>query len=806
VKQDIVYALRGFRRAPLVALTIVSTVALGLGLVTVAFTILTTALFRVDRVPNVDEMFALDAPRTGDDDASGFTRADLDALRRETGIFRDAYAEMTGIDVRVDGRTLLFTLTTGNFFQIAGVEPVLGRPLTSDDDAALPGRAVIVLSDRGWERLFNRDRAVIGRRMLVNDVPFEIVGVMPEGFRGLSVIPPDCWVPLSTVAQLRPMYRGREAGAPVRVIGRLRPGMTRDTAVAGLSIWASTRTAGRANERRTPGITLVPWRGTVNQTLDAVAVTGPLFFAFGLVLLIGCANVTNLLLARAVSRQREIGIRLSLGAARARIVRQLLTESLLLALMAAAVGLAISRVALRIIIDAVLTSWPPEIGNIHLIVPDADWRVLLFLVAGAGVSTVSFALFPALQATHVPPIAMMRGEVLREARPGRTRGFLIGVQVSVSALLLIAAAVFLRSAFAAGAGDTGMRTADSVTIGIANEPMRQALVMAVRAEPLVDTVAASWPSAIAPPQTALAEIPGAKASVGYRFVSPEYFGVLDVRVVRGRLFTPGERMPSLPVAVVSETAARTLWPGADPLGQVVRLDRDPSRPNAPGDPSLESRTLTVVGVVRDVAGFRIAPFVKSVFYIPANDAMPKTALTARVHGDPETARQKIFDRVRAIDSRVEQDQVGVASWITRMETYLLKLAFWMTVSLGALALVLTLSGLFSVLSYLVEQRRREIGVRMALGATTRDVTWLVMVQSLKPVGIGLAAGGGAAAGFSKLLLTTSAAAALGGIVHVLDPLAYAASLLAILTACLAAASIPAVRAARVDPALTLRAE
>ena len=178
--------------------------------------------------------------------------------------------------------------------------------------------------------------------------------------------------------------------------------------------------------------------------MEAVIVFAPLSFAFGLILLIGCANVANLLLARAVARQREIGVRLSLGATRRRIVRQLLTESLLLALIAAAAGFAISRVVLGAIVNAVMTSMPPDMGDVRLWVPDADWRVLLFLIIGAAVSTVFFGLAPALQATRIEPIRTIRGEVVRDARPGRARNVLIGLQVSASALLLICAAVFLR--------------------------------------------------------------------------------------------------------------------------------------------------------------------------------------------------------------------------------------------------------------------------------------------------------------------------------------------------------------------------
>jgi predicted permease len=536
-------------------------------------------------------------------------------------------------------------------------------------------------------------------------------------------------------------------------------------------------------------------------------VTAPLFFAFGLILMIACANVANLLLARGVARQREIGVRLSLGATRRRIVRQLLTESLLLALVAAAAGFAISRVALEAIMNTVTASWPPEIGDFRAIVPGADWRVALFLIVGAGVSTMVFGLVPALQATRIEPIRTIRGEVVRDARPGRARSFLIGLQVSASALLLISAAVFLRSASAAAAFNPGIRVSDIVIVGIANEPARSAIVQAVTAEPAVAAVAASWPPVVGAPQTAFAESAGAKATLEYKFVSPEYFSVLDIPIVRGRAFTIDERSSNLSVAIVSEATARALWPNASALGQVVRLDPDlESGTRGVDGPPLESHTFTVVGVVRDVAGFRIAPSKAAVVYVPTSAAMRGTALVARVRGDADAARQTLLDRLTSFDPSQELEQVMTLKWLTRMETYLLQLGFWMTVVLGGLALALTLSGLFGVLSYLVEQRTREIGVRMALGATTRHVTQLVLAQSIRPVGLGLVVGGGSAAGLAALLLTTPGGAAIGGIVHVLDPVAYAVSVLVIIAACLTAASLPARRAARLDPTQALRQE
>ena len=346
-----------------------------------------------------------------------------------------------------------------------------------------------------------------------------------------------------------------------------------------------------------------------------------------------------------------------------------------------------------------------------------------------------------------------------------------------------------------------MRIADIVNVQIVNEPARNAIVQAVTAEPLVAAMAASSAES---PRVALAETSGAKAPVAFRFVSPEYFSLLDIAVVRGRAFTPAERTPNLPVAVVSESTARALWPNADAIGQVVRLDPDStSGPRPAGEPPLESRTLTVAGVVRDVAGLRFMPFKAAVVYVPTSAAMPETSLVARVHGDPELARQRLLNRLTTIDPNMARE-VGTMRTMARMDAYFLQIAFWLTVVLGGLALMLTLSGLFSVLSYLVEQRTREIGVRMALGATTRDVTRLVLVQSIRPVGFGLLIGGGAAAGLATLLLSTPAAGVIGQIVDVFDPVAYVGSPLIIIAACLVAAAVPATRAARLDPTRALR--
>ena len=231
-----------------------------------------------------------------------FTRAQFDALRRETNVFTDAYAEVSQVDSRVDGRLMFGTFVTGNFFQVLGVSAAMGRALTPADDEPAAGQPVMVLSHRGWDRLFLRDPAILGRRLLVNGFTFEIVGVMPEGFRGLTVVPDDYWAPLSMLGHVRPIPRGPEAcevaSVGLDIIGRLKPGMSPQTARAGLAVWDASQSNGSPIERGASNITLVPRRGTVPQPLETVIVFAPLFFAFGLILLIGCANVANLLLAR----------------------------------------------------------------------------------------------------------------------------------------------------------------------------------------------------------------------------------------------------------------------------------------------------------------------------------------------------------------------------------------------------------------------------------------------------------------------------------------------------------------------------
>jgi predicted permease len=796
---DISYAFRSLRKSPLASLTIIVTVALGLGMVASVFTFLNVFLFRADNVPNIHEMYGVERPRTADGDAVQLTRPVYEALRRETAVFTDVFAMVAETDSRVNGRTMNGSLVTGNFFQVLGVNAVRGRELTpADDEGRQP---VVVLSDRGWSTHFANDPAVLERSFLINGVRYDIVGVMPQGFRGMTVSTPDYWAPLSMVDQLQPALAAAKKELEVAIIGRLKPGLSREVAQDQLIAW-DARQNERAAERRAAGITLVPRRGTIPQPLEAVVIFTPLFASFGLILLIGCANVASLLLARAVARQKEVGVRLSLGASRGQIVRQLLTESVILALMAAVLGYAISRLILETTIWAVMSTMPPDIGDVRLLVPEGDWRVAVFLAAAAIAASVLFGLLPALQATRIELVRTMRGEFMPDARPGRTRNVLIGIQVTASALLLISAGIFLRSAFASATVDPGMRTSDTAVIPVANEQLRQQVVDAVTHDALVAAVAAAFPDPVFGSIAALAESEQAKSPAAYKFVSAEFFSVLGIDVIRGRTFTAAESSADAGVAIVAESFARQMWPAADALGQVLRLERDPAEPSRESKvPPLAGR-FTIVGVARDVPGFAFAEARPTNVYVPITSGRAGTNLAVRVHGDPERARQALLERLTAVDPNIEQ--VLTLRTMARMATYFLQIAFWLTLVLGGLALMLTLSGVFSVMSYLVEQRTKEIGVRMALGATARDVARLVLGQTARPVGVGLIVGAALALATGIVLLTTLEP--IGSIVRLLDPIAYVGSLAIIILACAVAAWVPTMHAARIDPMKSLRHE
>lgn len=802
--RDFRFALRTLRRAPVVALTVVSTIALGLGIISVAFTFFNALFFRVDAVRDPEELYSAERPtHPGSRDEIPFTRLEYEALRRDTDVFVDVAASRPSLATRIDGRAARGMLVSGNFFEMLGTGAARGRTLTEADNEG-GGRAAVVLSHVGWEKLFGADPAVIGRQFLLNGRPYEVVGVMPEDFRGLAGEPQDYWAPLAIIEQIRPGTSPNEAR--VDVIGRLVPGTSPEAAAGALTAWASAQAGIRKPESGIVQVVLRERRGVISEHRgEAMLMFMPIFLAFGLILLIGCANVANLLLARGVSRQREIGVRLSIGATRGQIVRQLLTENVILAVSAAGLGFVISRALLTGGIHLALGILPPEfVETMDVVVPPADWRVAAFLLAGALTSTLMFGLAPALHATRVELVRAMRGELSREARPGRLRHVLIGSQVTASAVLLVCAAVFLRSAYSAATADAGVRTDDTVVITGMTESARSSLLREIAHLSSVAAVAASQPLPVRGGPTAEATAAGTTLGVGCRLVSPEYFDLLGITVLRGRLFAPTERGVGAGVVVISDTVAQRFWPGGGAVGQTMRVGGAALRTTADGLPRA-SQPFIVVGVVRDVhSALRAVNLTYSGIYLPTTTEEANTSLVLRVQGDPDEARRTLLDALTKIDPAI--GEISTMRMMAQVDTAVLQVLFWMAVILGSLALALTVTGLFGVLSYLIEQRRREIGVRMALGARPRDIVVLVVSQSMRPIGTGVIVGGGLAVAVASALLASPMAEMMSAFVRPFDPLAYAAGLGVIVVTCLVAAGLPARRAARINTAATLRAE
>jgi predicted permease len=805
VVRDLGYAVRTWRRAPLAALTIVLTVATGLALLTVAFTTYSAFFLRTDAVPHPEELFELyRPPQPGAEVSVPFTQLDFESFRRTTTVFRDVATVAGDPEVRIDGRLSRTRFVGGGFFRMVDVPAARGRTLTAIDDQA-GASPVIVLSDRGWTKLFFRDPAVIGRVVYVNGVAAEIVGVMPEGFRGLAISTPDFFTPISVVPLMYESSRRSADDQSVAIIGRLRAGVSRGEAEAAARLWAAGP-GYRAVDGKPLLATLRPRTGvSPDSGLEMLVFSVPLFFVFGLVLLIACANVASLLLARSVARQQELGVRLSLGATRRRLVRQLLTEGLVLGVAASALAYPISRTLADGVMSVLVSSIPPEFSEqINFSVPEGDWRVLPFLMVGAVAATMMFGLLPALQATRLDPVRTMRGEVLQDARPGRARRTLMVLQVGTSTLLLICSAIFLRGIFLAAATDPVMRVTDTVMVGIGTESRRAAVLDALAADPRVTMIGAtSGPDGHSEEMRAVDT--GIVSRQAYQFVSSNYFALLDIPVRRGRGFSNPERSVD-GVVVVSDRLAGTLWPGADPIGRTIRLaapspGNDAAAPDAASPPE---RSFTVVGVVRDLRRPGGIGEVGGVLYLPTAMTSPGLEVVLRVTDDPMSARTRLLDRLTRVDPALAH--VRTLRSVSRGGETILRMAFLVAVVLGGLALLLTVSGLFSVLSFLVQQRRREIGVRMALGASTRAVARLVLFESARPVIIGAAGGMLLAGGAAGALMATPIAADIGQLVRVLDPVAYAWALGVIVAACSLAASVPALRASRVDPMVTLRSE
>jgi predicted permease len=778
---DARYAIRSFLRAPMFALTVIGTIGLALGLNTTLFTIFNAYVLRPLAVRDPYSLYQFNWITKGGD-FHALSVPEFEKLRRENPVFSDVVAS-AGTITRSGGRPLLVSQVSTNMFSMLGTDTSIGRPMLHGDSG------VAVLSDAAWRNKFGGDARIVGQKLEVLGSSLEIVGVARPEFTGFTNNLPDIWIPL--------LESGQDVAKGLFVVGRVRPGMTPRQAKAALTVWAGHATADLPEPQRATTVRLDSAATLIHWNAKMVRVFAPLLAAFALVLVIACANVANMMLARAMARQREIGVRLSLGAGRARLIRQLLTESLLLAIPAALAGLLISQATIHFTEELLFRTVPPMLGELlHPVALTPDIRVFLFILGAAAASTLLSGLVPAIQSTRPGLRYATRGDFSADVHPARLRNALVVSQVTVCVLLLICSGVLLRASQKMQASDVRI-VADGVLEIDAYGNLYQKIADRLDRESWIESIGSAFRTPLKGPLRTLPVAPGARDFVraGYNFVSPQYFPIFRIPLVRGRNFSAEESRSGAPVAIVSEATAARLWPGEEALGQTLRIEPEAHQVQ----PAFH--VARVIGVAGDVISGWIGDGLDTtcIYFPTAPGAATSNVLLVRVKGDPEAARHALDDAISSVGASWVASIAPVEQAVA-LQVYPFRAGSWIASFLGALALILSLSGIYGVLSYLVSQRTKEIGIRMALGATRSSVVRIVLSQSMKLAVIGIVIGATLALGVSRLFASDLQN------VDTFDALAYLGSIAVALAAALAAAYVPSRRAAGVDPVTALRCD
>jgi len=799
---DVRYAFRGLWKSRTFTATTVLTLAVGLGLVTVVFTIFDAYVLRPFAVRDPYSLHVL-GWESKDSQGWRFSWREFQELRGRTDLFDDVSAERTQF-VFSGGRQLSAGFVSGNYFEMLGARVSQGRPLADFDVKAPGSNAVAVLSDQAWTRLFNRDLGAIGKTIELNRASLVIVGIMRPEFSGLDDSPRDVWVPLTMhQAVAKVDLFGPDQPREMVLTGRLRRGVTATQAQAALTPYM-TRVSGRSDAvhasvllRATPA----PF------SLEMIAILSPVFTAFGLVLVAACANVSNVMLARANGRHREIGVRLSLGASRGRVVRLLLTEGVMIAGLAGVAGLALAAITLSTGLALFVAMLPSSVAAMIRVVPlEFDYRVFLFAAAASAATALLFALVPALQATRGTLTHALRGEAGGAVRTSTLRNMLVTSQVTVSLVILIASATLVRNGWTLNNVDLGLETNGVVSV---NQQERTGLLIpraaaVLAADPRVEMVAVANTNPLFEQSRQTLVTPAGSASAvatRYTFVSPEYFPILHIPIVRGREFRADEAASEARVGILSAATARAFWPDTDPIGKTVRIE--------PSTNEAESKlrgygNILIIGVAKDVvSGFVYDGKDPAHLYLPTGfSGTHAGALLVRGREPVEFLRETL----PALLERVHPDPFAFQALplgeVLALQMFPHRAMAWIGSLLGAIAMALSVSGLYGVLTYMLSQRTKEIGIRMALGATSARVLRLVMRQCARLAALGMMIG---------VALAFAVMKTLSSVIHmrnvsIVDAGAFVAAILLVSAAAALAAFVPARRASRIDPSQALRAD
>lgn len=804
--QDVRYGLRSLTRTPGFTVIAVVVLALGIGANATVFSVANAFFLRPLPVSDPDSLVRVCSNRY----SMTRQRSYVEYRDRNSTLVGLAGFQLRSVGLRIDGETehTFGEIVSGEYFSLLGIASARGRLLSAADDRA-GAPPVVVLSHAFWRRRFGASPDAIGRTILLNDQPFTIVGIAADRFTGLMApLKGDLWVPLAADVLLRPAMdpAARLDTASLHLIGRLKPGVDRISAQTDLdAIGQQLRLAAGQPDRR-PAVTV--YGGTILHPEIAppvTAFTAVLMTVVSLVLLIVCVNVANLVLARAAGRSAELAIRQSLGAGRGRLMRQLLTENLLLSLAGAVAGLAIAFWCVRLLMAAPVPAPVPVFLDLSI-----DVRVMAFTTILAVAATLAFGMAPALSASRIDLVTALKGIGGDGAGHGRLRAAFLVAQVAMSVLLLVTAGLFIRSFRNAQAIDTGFDASHVLTASIDLETrgysdtrgrdLARSLVERLESAPtvvsanLVDIVPITLSNRtgymlrdgdVEPARDQPPSLP----QVYMNAVGPGHFKTLQIAMTAGRDFTHLDDEGSPRVAIVNETLARRFWPGQSAVGQRLR----------PADAGTDVRQIVeVVGVVRDSKYVTVGEDPRPFLYRPLAQAYtPHITMLVRA-ATPASALSTIKQAVGALDPGLAVFNVATLEDATSVSLLPARIAGDVLGVLGMLALVLAALGIYGVLSFIVRSRTREIGVRVAIGATPRAVAAMVVRQALTWMVVGVVIGTALA-----LLVTRFLEAFLYGISPT-DPLTFAGvTLLLALVACVAAL-VPAIRASRLDPLVALR--
>jgi putative ABC transport system permease protein len=841
--QDLRYAVRTLRKKPGFTFVAIITLALGIGVNAALFSVFSAFVLKPLPLKDPDSLVSFESVSSEGERRRLFSYRDYLDYRDQNSTLSNVVAwnkvratlgeapPHQGDAEFAEGYEYLFgQIVSGNYFASLGAEMSLGRAFQPAEDEQPDNPPVVVLSYGFWQRRFESNPAIVGNTINLQGQPFTVIGVTAREFIGTTPDVPSFWVPLMMRDRLiqaggwgHKSWLTDRNSEVFTLLGRLKPAVTGEQAEADIQLITRRLAQSYPSQQRPTRVRLESAGTFVTLDDDVMPLVIPLLIGFGLVLTIACANVANLLLARAAGRQREIGVRLAMGAGRFRIVRQLVTESVLLSLVGGAIGLLLAVWTLSLLYPIVLSSVPLPEGLASGFSLDLapDWRIFGFTLLLAAVAGIGAGLAPALQASKPELTRALKDEGStfgQHLSQSRLRSGLVVAQIAVCMALLVSAGLLVRNLLRVRTIDTGMSTQKVFSIaaalkGAATPPdatreaeLRRQLVDQLRAMPGVVTVSQADQQPLSGwMRNTLVNLTGQPSDrpleARFNFISPEYFEALSITLTRGRPFTAQEANLNAPVVVISEATARRYWPGADPLGHHLGIvvDAEQSAGDVRDKAAIAYRQYEVIGVARDTRSRWVWEKDETFLYVPLPARASGQYLIVRTAGDPTQTMNMVRGAATLIDPELRVSVRRIDETLAFQMAPFRAIA-WLSGVLGSLALLLAAVGLYGVMSFVVTQRTREIGIRVALGAQSSDVVRMFVSQGLRLTCIGVVVGAAAGALISRLLKAVLID------ISALDPLTFGGVSVFLAVVSLLAILVPARRATKVDPLVALRYE